>query len=571
MDKWDDYEFRRPEGNEPPEVSDSEVVQDRATKPINNNENAAPSAPQDSPHDNGFILVDSPEEPEEQGSPEATASVDADGASSADTNGTAQVDDNDSSPAGTNGAASAEQAAQDATPVDVNDVAKKGIGSTDGTTFYSSEKGFYGTGSTMNRDTYSSYSAGSGYASSNDGGDYNGGNGGGNYNHGGTYSYGTPSGKKKAKKASQPLQISKRGFILALILAMVITAAASVGGMVLYDNYFSAGSDQATNYTLSDSTESLSYKSIINKTSASVVSITTESIATDSWAQNYVTQGAGSGVIIQKNGYILTCNHVIEDANKITVTLKNEKTYTATVVGTDSSNDIAVLKIKAKDLTTATYGDSSKLEVGDEVVAIGNPLGELSNTATTGIISALNRNLTIDGKTLNLLQTDASINPGNSGGALFNASGNLIGIVVAKSSGSDVEGLGFAIPINKAAEIAKDLIKNGKSSSGDSSTKNTGNAAIGVTVQEITESDVQQNSGYDAAGVYIVSVSSENAQAAGLQSGDRIAAVDGTSVSSTSDLSAILKKHSPGDKVKLTIYRNGQQGNTQVTLTTASN
>lgn len=400
-----------------------------------------------------------------------------------------------------------------------------------------------------------------------DGGGFDGGGNSNGYNYG----YTVPPGGRQ-KRSAQPMQITKKAFVLILILAMLITSLLTVGGIALYDNHFAAGANQATNYTLSSSTESLSYKSIISKTSDSVVSITTESMSTDAWAQNYVTKGAGSGVIIQSNGYIITCNHVIEGASKITVTLKNKKTYTATVVGTDSDNDIAVLKIRATGLKAATYGNSSKLQVGDQVVAIGNPLGELSNTATTGIISALNRNLTIDGKKLNLLQTDASINPGNSGGALFNSSGNLVGIVVAKSSGSDVEGLGFAIPINKAAKIAKQIIKTGKStSSGSSNSSSTsGDAAIGVTVTELSESEAK-SSGYDAAGVYISSVTSAYARSAGLESGDRIAAVDGTSVSSLTALKSALKKHSPGNKAKITIVRDGKKHTVTVRLTSVSN
>jgi serine protease Do len=321
----------------------------------------------------------------------------------------------------------------------------------------SSSYGYEQSSSPSYSDSYS------GYGDPGFGGGNNGGGNGGSY-------YGSGAGPEpqrggRVKKEKIPMQITRKAFVLILIICMLATSALTVGGMYVYGNYFASGSNSATNYTLSKSTETLSYKSIISKAQDSVVSITTESVSTDSWAQNYVTEGAGSGVIIQSNGYIVTCNHVISGASKITVTLNNKKNYTAKVIGTDSENDVAVLKINATGLTAATYGDSSKLQVGDSVVAIGNPLGELSNTATTGIISALNRNLTIEGQSMNLLQTDASINPGNSGGALFNSSGNLIGIVVAKSTGSDVEGLGFAIPINKVAKVAKNLIKNGSSSS----------------------------------------------------------------------------------------------------------
>ncbi|MDD6298987.1 S1C family serine protease [Hornefia butyriciproducens] len=439
-------------------------------------------------------------------------------------------------------------------------------GTTGNTAENSSAYGYTETGG--NAAAYGSTEAGGNDTAYRYGGGFDGGGGNGSgYNYG----YTVPPGGRQ-KKSAQPMQITKKAFVLILILAMLVTSLLTVGGIALYDNHFAAGANQATNYTLSSSTESLSYKSIISKTSDSVVSITTESMSTDAWAQNYVTKGAGSGVIIQSNGYIITCNHVIEGASKITVTLKNKKTYTATVVGTDSDNDIAVLKIRATGLKAATYGNSSKLQVGDQVVAIGNPLGELSNTATTGIISALNRNLTIDGKKLNLLQTDASINPGNSGGALFNSSGNLVGIVVAKSSGSDVEGLGFAIPINKAAKIAKQLIKTGKSTSSgnSSSSSSSGDAAIGVTVTELSESQAK-SSGYDAAGVYISSVTSAYARSAGLESGDRIAAVDGTSVSSLTALKSALKKHSPGDKAKITIVRDGKKHTVTVRLTSVSN
>lgn len=390
------------------------------------------------------------------------------------------------------------------------------------------------------------------YADDRSGGNGNGGGFGGN---GGNGYYSAPEPKARAAKA--PLQITKKAFILILILCMIATSALTVGGFYIYGNYFASGTNNATNYSLSNSTQTMSYKSIISKVQNSVVSITTESVSTDSWAQNYVTEGAGSGVIIQSNGYIVTCNHVISGASKITVTLSNKKEYTAKVVGTDSTNDVAVLKIKATGLTAATYGNSSKLTVGDQVVAIGNPLGELSNTATTGIISALNRNLTIEGQSMNLLQTDASINPGNSGGALFNSSGNLVGIVVAKSTGSDVEGLGFAIPINRVAKVAKNLIKNGSSSS-SSSSSTTGNAVIGVTVQDTGN------------GVYISSVTGSKAKAAGFQSGDMIYSVDGTTIDSSSTLKTVLSKHSAGDKVTVVVVRDNQKKSISVTLSASS-
>ncbi len=372
------------------------------------------------------------------------------------------------------------------------------------------------------------------------------------------------SRREKKAKAQTVITMSRRGFVLLLIICMLVTSALTFGGFMYYTN---KQPGTATNYTLTKSEETLSYTSIIKKTENSVVSITTESVSTDQWAQNYVTQGAGSGVIIQSNGYIMTCNHVISGATKITVTLKNKKSYSAKVVGTDADNDIAILKINATGLTAATYGDSSDLEVGDQVVAIGNPLGQLGGTATTGIISALNRNLTIDGKSLNLLQTDASINPGNSGGALFNASGNLVGIVVAKSSGSDVEGLGFAIPINKAASIGKKIITTGKSISTDSQTTSDANTPkIGVTVSELTESEAQQEGLQDGAGLYIQSVTNGNAQKAGLKAADKIVSVDGTKISTYDDLHSLLQKHKKGDTIRITVSRSGQTETVTCTL-----
>lgn len=259
----------------------------------------------------------------------------------------------------------------------------------------------------------------------------------------------------------EKMQLKKRTLALILAGCMTTSAAASVGGMVLYSKFGSSGSSGNTgNYTLTAAKTTLSTDSIVKKAKNSVVSITVESQSSGPFVSaGSTSSSAGSGVIISSDGYILTCEHVVEGATRITVTLNNKKEYQATLVGTDSSNDLAVIKIRAAGLTAATYGDSSKLEVGDTAVAIGNPLGQLSNTATTGIISALDRKLTIGNQKLTLLQTDAAVNPGNSGGGLFDASGNLIGIVESKSTGSDVEGLGFAVPIRTAAASAKKIIQ----------------------------------------------------------------------------------------------------------------
>ncbi len=385
----------------------------------------------------------------------------------------------------------------------------------------------------------------------------------------GSGSYGASGAYAQAAAAQvQRGFITKKAFVIVLIIAMLFTMLASVGITTAYTTFLNkktvssmkSSDDHATNYTLTQSDESLSYKSIIQKTENSVVSITTESVTNDIWMQNYVTEGAGSGVIIQSDGYIITCEHVIEGARKITVTMKDGKEYDATIVGADADNDIAVIKIDATGLTAVTYGDSSKLEVGDATVVIGNPLGRLSGTVTTGIISALDRQITIDNKTMTLLQTDASINPGNSGGGMFDASGNLIGIVEAKSTGSDIDGLGFATPINKAAKIAKDIIENeGKTDTDNGSRSSSKTPKIGVTVTEV-DSSVAEQYGYAHGGLLVRSISSPQATLSGISEGDIIFKADGKNVADMDDLTAILSKKKAGDKLKLSVAR--QDGST---------
>lgn len=208
--------------------------------------------------------------------------------------------------------------------------------------------------------------------------------------------------------------------------------------------------------------ESGAVSSVAAKAAPSVVAITTETMqGYYGRVQQSVATGAGSGVILTADGYIATNNHVISGASKITVTLSDGTQYPATLVGTDSQNDLAVIKIEASGLQAAVLGSSSSLQVGDLAVAIGNPLGELGGTVTDGIISALDRSITVDGETMTLLQTSAAVNPGNSGGGLFDKNGELIGIVNAKSSGTGIEGLGFAIPIDTAKPILEQLMAGG--------------------------------------------------------------------------------------------------------------
>lgn len=261
-------------------------------------------------------------------------------------------------------------------------------------------------------------------------------------------------------KASDSPYVTKRFLAVALVLAVIFSSAL---GAFLGSRMSGGGSysNLDSNNSLESATGSkLTIQQIYKKNADAVVEISTE-VPTKSVLGNSVSQGAGSGVIVNKKGYIATNYHVIEGAKKITVRLRNGRSRSASVVGYDEGNDIAVLKIGGSGYTAVTIGKSKKVQVGDLAVAIGNPLGQLGGTTTSGIISALDRQLSINDKKLTLLQTDTAINPGNSGGGLFNGKGELIGLVVAKGSGTGIEGLGFAIPVDTAAPIIDDIIKNG--------------------------------------------------------------------------------------------------------------
>ena len=321
----------------------------------------------------------------------------------------------------------------------------------------------------------------------------------------------------------------------------------------------------------SSSGSSLTTEQVADLVSPSVVVITTEQVVYSQWSwygQNQVESGAGSGVIISSDGYILTCAHVVDGASSITVTI-GDTDYTATLVGEDTTSDIAVIKIDADGLTPATVGDSDSLKVGQSVMAVGNPLGELGGTVTGGMISALNRSVTIQGSssvnTMSLIQMDASVSPGNSGGGLFNMNGELVGIVNAKSSSSDAEGLGFAIPINDAIKVAQELLENGYVS---------GRPYLGITYLAVTDAQTASQLGVNAYGVYVVEVVKGGpAEKAGLQAGDRIVSVDGTEIASKDDLGTLMQKHAAGDTLSITIARDGQMQTINVTLgeKTASN
>ena len=324
-----------------------------------------------------------------------------------------------------------------------------------------------------------------------------------------------------------------------------------------------SGSDSSIT-AASSSGSSLTTEQVADLVSPSVVVITTEQVVYSQWSwygQNQVESGAGSGVIISSDGYILTCAHVVDGASTITVTI-GDKDYTATLVGEDTTSDIAVIKIDADGLTPATVGNSDSLKVGQSVMAVGNPLGELGGTVTGGMISALNRSVTIQGSssvnTMSLIQMDASVSPGNSGGGLFNMNGELVGIVNAKSSSSDAEGLGFAIPINDAIKVAQELLENGYV---------TGRPYLGITYLAVTDAQTASQLGVNAYGVYVVEVVKGGpAEKAGLQAGDRIVSVDGTEIASKDDLGTLMQKHAAGDTLSITIARDGQMQTVNVTL-----
>ena len=325
----------------------------------------------------------------------------------------------------------------------------------------------------------------------------------------------------------------------------------------------SSGSESSIT-SASASGSSLTTEQVADLVSPSVVVITTEQVVYSQWSwygQSQVESGAGSGVIISSDGYILTCAHVVSGASNITVSI-GDKDYPATLVGEDTTSDIAVVKVDATGLTPATVGNSDNLKVGESVMAVGNPLGELGGTVTSGIVSALNRSVTIQGtsstNTMSLIQMDASVSPGNSGGGLFNMNGELVGIVNAKSSDSDAEGLGFAIPVNDAVKVAQELLENGYV---------TGRPYLGISYYAVTDAQTAAQLGVNAYGVYIVEVVKGGpADKAGLQAGDRIVSVDGSEVATQSDLGTLMQDHKAGDTIEITVARGGQMQTVNVTL-----
>ncbi len=282
----------------------------------------------------------------------------------------------------------------------------------------------------------------------------------------------------------------------------------------------------------------------------STVGITT-SVTTNFWGYQTTSAASGSGFILTADGYILTNYHVIEGSDSISVSLYSGKSYAATLIGYDQSNDIAVLKVDAQDLVPVVLGDSDNMNVGDSVIAIGNPLGELTFSLTAGAVSALEREVTMStGTTMNLIQTDCAINSGNSGGALFNLYGEVVGITNAKyssssSSEASIDNIGFAIPVNSIRSIVESIIEKGYISK----------PYIGVSVTTVS-TETQRYGLPQGAAVKTVSEDSP-AQQAGLQVNDIITEVNGTAITGSSDLVNIVSDAAIGDMLALKVYRQG--------------
>lgn len=349
------------------------------------------------------------------------------------------------------------------------------------------------------------------------------------------------------------------GLVLAMLmgfLGSVIGNAVTGNGhtTMLEGNRPSSVIDLATVDTSKLMTASEVYAANVNST----VGITT-SVTTNFWGFQTTSAASGSGFILTADGYILTNFHVIESSSSISVTLYDGTSYDAVLVGYDESNDIAVLKIDASDLSPVVLGDSDNLNVGDDVIAIGNPLGELTFSLTAGAVSALDREITLSsGVMMNLIQTDCAINSGNSGGALFNLYGEVIGITNAKysSSGTEasIDNIGFAIPINHIRSIVDSIIEKGYISK----------PYIGVSVGDVSE----ETMGYGLpAGAAVKSVVEDSpAEKAGIKVNDIITAVNGNEITGRSELSETISSCAVGDKLTLTVYRQGETLSIDVTV-----
>ncbi len=373
---------------------------------------------------------------------------------------------------------------------------------------------------------------------------------------------GGQSGPRGPELEMKPVKKNRIGLkITALALICALLGGAAGGGAVWAATRSSGNESQisvsdrtATQVALHtvDGKTQLSDAEVYAANVNSVVSIRTSATAGYNFFNQPVqTASSGSGFVLSKDGYILTNYHVVKNAESVTVTLYNGDNYEAKYIGGEEDYDIAVIKVEAADLQPVVLGDSATLNVGDHVLAIGNPLGELTFSMSGGMVSCVDRAINVDGTPFNMIQTDASINPGNSGGPLFNQYGEVVGIVSAKysqsSNGTTVEGLGFAIPMNDVFSMVKDIMTNGYV---------TNRAWLGITPQSMNESWAAQFN-YDVkTGVFVCSVEADSAaEQAGLKMGDVIVKVDDTEIKSVEDLNLAKKKYSAGDAAKLEVYR----------------
>lgn len=358
------------------------------------------------------------------------------------------------------------------------------------------------------------------------------------------------------------------GVISGAVAGSVMSAAITVGTMSYMSDKKSAVTDSAVSGASQQSVQllaegsektELSTEEIAKRVGPSIVGISCTT-QTQSYFGVQTGTSSGSGIIISADGNIMTNYHVISGGTNIKVKLNTGNEYDATVIGGDEKTDVAVIKIKAnEELHVATLGNSDEVEVGSKAVAIGNPLAsELFGTVTQGVISGVNRTITVGQREMNLIQTDAAISPGNSGGALINKYGEVIGINSVKLVSDNAEGLGFAIPINEASTIVKDLIDYGYVK---------GRPVIGVSVREITKELAYYNNLLIDHGLYIMSVSEgSSAEKAGLVRGDIIVKFDGKTVNSSTEMNKLRDKHKAGDTVSITFMRGTQEKTVNLTL-----
>ena len=378
--------------------------------------------------------------------------------------------------------------------------------------------------------------------------------------------------------APAPESPKKRGFFhrTAVKVTALILACAVAGGLAGWGGAAIAGSSTSRTAIQQSSRQPVSvqvknvdgqtkmepaevYASVVN----SAVSINCSATSTNIFGQQTQTASSGSGFIITEDGYVVTNYHVVSGASSVEVTLYNGDTYDATVIGGDSDYDVAVLKIEATGLQPVTLGESADVNVGDTVLAIGNPLGELTFSMSQGIVSSCDRAINVDGTPFNMIQVDCSINPGNSGGPLVNLYGEVVGIVSAKYStysSTTVEGLGFAIPISDVRSIITDIMENGAV---------TDKAYMAITAGTMNEQMAAQFNIDVTEGVFVYSVVEGGAgDKAGLRLGDVITKMNDKTLTSRQDLSAAMKGYRAGDTVTLTVYRGGQYIEVELTFDT---